>query len=133
MIMRHQIKPFVIISAQRTNLGPEANLRETVCLASDLDKLPGVIRQPCRGVWQGIPEDSFLVWCDPWLDPLLCLQLSLLLKTYHQDCYLYVDARRQATFIDREGNETRAGVWSEYADQPTNNYTEIFNRYFKAA
>src|SRR5690606_19230066 len=90
---------FVMVSAERAGLSPEENARRTEQLEQDLREA-GFEPQRARGMYQGVPEASFLVPIADATELAEVLQLGL--EKYEQESVLVVDEERRARleFLD---------------------------------
>jgi len=126
--------PFIVFSAERSELSDEANHDRTKLLGGALTSR-GIEWQSVAGFYDGRPETSFLVFAqegDASAD-----QIERLARHYDQESILYVDAQRLAyLLVLKEGRTIELGKFKEIPKselRATRAYTKVGERYYATA
>src|SRR5258707_14434318 len=90
--MKHE--PFVILSAEKSDLTPEANLARTTALYRQLEARDLAFK-PVKGMYKGQRENPFVVLAIDGTNEFD--QVLSLAKRYGQESILYSDADRFTT------------------------------------
>lgn len=103
--------PFVIFSAERSNLTATANRDRTALLAGALTH-SGIDWQRVEGSYNGTQETAFLVFTYEGTET--ADRIEELARRYGQESILYVDAQRYAyLFMLKEQRTVEVGKWQE--------------------
>lgn len=106
--------PFVILSAERRELGVSVNAQRSAALFERLTAL-GVDFQTVDGTYEGRDETAYLVLLPQGDATPVYSTLLELAWHWAQDCVLYVDGARQAYFEDPVTRATTvAGQWVQF-------------------
>lgn len=122
-------KQIVIFSVERSNLSKEENAVNTR-VVNRLLKDNDFNFMTCKGVFQGVSEDSFAVILDNYSQVQVLHELS---RVYNQDCILYLDANNVGYLYHNNGNVDRIGKSRQVSKDiamTKDAYTIINNNYY---
>ena len=97
----------VIMSASRSNESSKSNSSRTQMMLSDLSKL-GLLSVPCKGVFEGVSEDSFTI---PTTENMIPILVDLACNDYEQDCILVIKKDLTCYLTDNSKEFTKIGKW----------------------
>lgn len=129
----NNLEPFVIISAEKAELGPADNAARSANLAAYL-RHRRVAMTLVNGAYKGHRESGFLVLLPDGDSGPVYSDIIRAARVLDQDAVLYVDSRREAYLDDARGQQVRIGSWREVTtDGPLpESYTEKGGRYYAA-